>query len=107
MCLPIGKIMGGVYWRPIFNLLEDETRTILLVNPQQIKAVPGRKTDVKESEWLADLLRHGLIQPSFIPLAPGARAARTDASPQSARAATYPGGQSTGKGPGDLLCQSP
>jgi len=60
----------GVYWRPIFNLLEDETRTLLLVNPQHIKAVPGRKTDVKDSEWLADLLRHGLVQASFLPPAP-------------------------------------
>jgi transposase len=59
----------GVFWKPVFNLLEDG-RTIVLVNPQHIKAVPGRKTDVKESEWLADLLRHGLLTPSFIPPAP-------------------------------------
>jgi transposase len=59
----------GVYWRPVFNLLE-EGRTIILVNPQHIKAVPGRKTDVKDSEWLADLLRHGLLTPSFIPPQP-------------------------------------
>jgi transposase len=59
----------GVYWKPVFNLLEDG-RTVILVNPQHIKALPGRKTDVKDSEWLADLLRHGLVQPSFIPPAP-------------------------------------
>jgi transposase len=59
----------GVYWRPVFNLLE-EGRTIILVNPQHINAVPGRKTDVKDSEWLADLLRHGLLTPSFIPPQP-------------------------------------
>lgn len=59
----------GIYWRPIFNLLE-EGRTVLLVNAQHVKAVPGRKTDVKDSAWLADLLRHGLLQPSFIPPAP-------------------------------------
>jgi transposase len=59
----------GSSWRPIFNLLEDG-RTVLLVNAQHVKAVPGRKTDVKDSEWLADLLRHGLLQPSFIPPAP-------------------------------------
>jgi transposase len=53
----------GVYWRPVFNLLEDETRTLVLVNPQHIKAVPGRKTDVKDSEWLADLLRHVTCSP--------------------------------------------
>lgn len=60
----------GVFWRPIFNLLEDEQRSIILVNPLHMRAVPGRKTDVKDSEWLADLLRHGLVQPSFIPPAP-------------------------------------
>jgi len=60
----------GVYWRPVFNILEDEARTITLVNPQHMRAVPGRKTDVKDSEWLADLLRHGLLKASFIPPAP-------------------------------------
>jgi transposase len=59
----------GVYWRPVFNILE-EGRTILLVNPQHLQHVPGRKTDVKDAEWLADLLRHGLLRPSFIPPAP-------------------------------------
>jgi transposase len=46
----------GVLWRPVFNVLE-EGRTLLLVNAQHIKAVPGRKTDVKDSEWLADRAR--------------------------------------------------
>lgn len=59
----------GVLWRPIFTLLEDG-RTLILVNAQQIKTVPGRKTDVKDSEWLADLLRHGLLRPSFVPPPP-------------------------------------
>jgi transposase len=59
----------GVYWWPVYNLLEEGC-TILLVNPRHIKAVPGRKTDVKDSEWLADLLRHGLLRPSFIPPQP-------------------------------------
>jgi transposase len=59
----------GVFWRPVFNLLE-EGHEIVLVNPQHMKAVPGRKTDVKDAAWLADLLRHGLLQPSFIPPAP-------------------------------------
>src|SRR5262245_33005058 len=56
----------GVLWRPVFNVLE-EGRTLLLVNAQHAKALPGRKTDVKDSEWLADLLRHGLLCASFIP----------------------------------------
>jgi Transposase len=49
----------GIYWRPVFNLLE-EGHTIILVNAQHMRAVPGRKTDIKDAEWIADLLRHGL-----------------------------------------------
>src|SRR6266699_719015 len=52
----------GIYWRPVFNLLE-EGRSVILVNAQHMKAIPGRKTDMKDSEWLADLLRHGLRHP--------------------------------------------
>src|SRR5262249_46568337 len=59
----------GVLWRPVFNVLE-EGHPLILVNAQHLKAVPGRKTDVKDSEWLADLLRHGLLRPSFIPPPP-------------------------------------
>jgi transposase len=59
----------GVYWRPVYNVLEGEY-TVLLVNAQHMRNVPGRKTDVKDSEWLADLLRHGLLKGSFIPPAP-------------------------------------
>jgi transposase len=53
----------------VFNLLEDG-RTVILVNAQHMKAIPGRKTDMKDSEWLADLRRHGLLKASFIPPAP-------------------------------------
>jgi transposase len=60
----------GVFWHPLYNILEDDAWTIILVNAHHIKAVPGRKTDVKDSEWLADLLRHGLLKASFIPPAP-------------------------------------
>ena len=56
----------GVYWKPIVNLLEDRF-TVWVVNAAHIKTVPGRKTDVKDAEWIADLLRHGLLRPSFIP----------------------------------------
>jgi transposase len=56
----------GVYWKPIFNLLEGSFE-LLVVNAQHIKAVPGRKTDVKDAEWIATLLRYGLLQASFIP----------------------------------------
>ncbi len=56
----------GVFWKPIYNLLEDGFN-LLLVNAQHIKAVPGRKTDVKDAEWIAQLLRHGLVRGSFVP----------------------------------------
>lgn len=59
----------GVYWKPIYNLLEDEF-TVWVVNPHHIKVFPGRKTDVKDAEWIADLLRHDLVRPSFIPERP-------------------------------------
>lgn len=57
----------GVYWKPIYNLLEGHDLALLVVNAQHIKAVPGRKTDVKDAEWIADLLRHGLVRGSRIP----------------------------------------
>lgn len=58
----------GVYWKPIYNLLELEpTIKTYVVNAQHIKNVPGRKTDVKDAEWIADLLKHGLLKPSYIP----------------------------------------
>jgi transposase len=59
----------GVYWKPVFNLFEGQIQ-VLVVNAQHIKAVPGRKTDTKDAEWIADLLQHGLLKASFIPSAP-------------------------------------
>lgn len=56
----------GVYWQPIWNLLEDRF-SLLLVNAQHVHQVPGHKTDVRDCEWLADLLRHGLLRGSFVP----------------------------------------
>lgn len=56
----------GVLWKPVYNLLEEDF-TVLVVNAYHMKAVPGRKTDVKDAEWIADLLRHGLVRGSFIP----------------------------------------
>lgn len=56
----------GVYWKPIWNLLEGRF-TLLLVNARHVKAVPGRKTDVGDAQWLAELLRHGLLRGSFVP----------------------------------------
>lgn len=65
-CRQIAMESTGVYWKPIFHLLEDSFE-IVLVNAPHMKAVPGRKTDVKDAEWIADLLQHGLLQASFIP----------------------------------------
>jgi transposase len=78
-CQQVAMESTGSYWKPIYNLLEAEGMPAMVVNaqhPQRVpgaalrpaeEAVPGRKTDVKDAEWIADLLRHGLLKPSFIP----------------------------------------
>jgi transposase len=66
-CTHVAMESTSVYWKPIVNLLEAEDIEFLVVNAQHIKAVPGRKTDVKDAEWICQLLRHGLIKASFIP----------------------------------------
>lgn len=65
-CTHVAMESTGEYWKPVFNILEGNFN-VLLVNAQHIKAVPGRKTDVGDAEWIADLLRHGLLRASFIP----------------------------------------
>lgn len=65
-CSHVAMESTGVFWRPIFNMLEGYLE-VMVVNAQHIKAVPGRKTDLKDAEWIADLLQHGLLRPSFIP----------------------------------------
>ena len=65
---PVAMEATGVYWKPVYNVLETvSSLTLWVVNAQHIKRVPGRKTDVQDAQWLADLLRHGLVNPSFIP----------------------------------------
>jgi transposase len=59
----------GVYWKPVYYLLEDDFE-LLLVNAQHVKNVPGRKTDVQDAQWLCQLLEHGLLRPSFVPPKP-------------------------------------
>ena len=59
----------GVYWKPVWNIFEG-IFTVLLVNAQHVKAVPGRKTDAKDCQWIADLLQHGLLRGSFVPPSP-------------------------------------
>ncbi|WP_126425848.1 IS110 family transposase [Brevibacillus marinus] len=66
-CTHVAMESTGSYWKPIYNLLEMEGLQTLVVNAKHIKNVPGRKTDVKDAEWIAGLLRHGLLQGSFIP----------------------------------------
>jgi transposase len=66
-CTHVAMESTGVYWKPIFNVLEGNEIALLLVNARHVKAVPGRKTDVKDAEWIADLLRHGLLRASFVP----------------------------------------
>lgn len=65
-CTVVAMESTGVFWKPIYNLLEDQFE-LLVVNAAHIKAVPGRKTDVRDAEWIADLLQHGLLKGSFIP----------------------------------------
>ncbi|HEY0734362.1 MAG TPA: IS110 family transposase [Herpetosiphonaceae bacterium] len=65
-CTHVAMERTGVYWKPVYNLLEG-LFALLVVNAHHVKAVPGRKTDVKDAEWLADLLQHGLLRASFVP----------------------------------------
>jgi transposase len=66
-CSHVAMESTSVYWKPIVNLLEAEGIEFLVVNAQHMKSLPGRKTDVKDAEWIAQLLRHGLLKASFIP----------------------------------------
>jgi len=66
-CENVAMESTGSYWKPIYNLLELEEIPAMVVNAQHIKAVPGRKTDVKDAEWIAELLRYGLLKGSYIP----------------------------------------
>ena len=68
-CTHVAMEATGVYWKPIYNLFEGQIE-LLVVNAHHIKAVPGRKTDVRDAEWIADLLQHGLLRGSYIPPAP-------------------------------------
>jgi len=65
-CTHVAMEATGVYWRPVWHVLEGDVE-LVLANPQHIKNVPGRKTDVNDAMWIADLLAHGLIRGSFVP----------------------------------------
>lgn len=68
-CTHVAMEATGVYWKPVWHLLEDRFQ-LVLANAQHVRNVPGRKTDVNDATWLADLLAHGLIRSSFVPPAP-------------------------------------
>lgn len=66
-CEMVAMESTGSYWKPLYNVLESQELPAMVVNAQHMKAVPGRKTDQKDAEWIADLLQHGLLKSSFIP----------------------------------------
>lgn len=66
-CEMIAMESTGSYWKPIYNIIESCGLKAIIVNAQHMKAVPGRKTDVKDAQWIADLLQHGLLRASYIP----------------------------------------
>jgi transposase len=77
-CTHVAIESTSVYWKPVFNVLED-TLTVILINPEHAKALRGHKTDIKDAEWLADLLRHGMLRASFHSAGGDSGAARVDA----------------------------
>jgi transposase len=69
-CTHVAMESTGVYWKPVYAVLEGGALEIVVANAQHVKKVPGRKTDVKDAEWIADLLSHGLLRSSFVPPKP-------------------------------------
>lgn len=66
-CTHVAMEATGVYWKPVWHVLSDGELALILANAAHVKNVPGRKTDVADATWLADLLAHGLIRASFVP----------------------------------------
>ena len=66
-CMMVAMESTGVYWKPLMNIFEMEEISAIVVNAQHMRSLPGRKTDIKDAEWIADLLQHGLLRASFIP----------------------------------------
>src|SRR5215831_47750 len=98
-CTHVAMESTGVYWRPVYNLLESSFE-LFLVNAQHVKMVPGRKTDVRDSEWLAQLLELGLLRRSFVPPV-AQRELRRGPLPQAADRGPGPGGEPDPEGPRD------
>lgn len=66
-CEMIAMESTGSFWKPLWNIFENSELNQILVNAKDMKNVPGKKTDIKDSEWIADLLQHGLLKASYIP----------------------------------------
>src|SRR5262245_2153842 len=88
-CTHVAMESTGVYWKPIWQVLEGQF-TLVLANARHIRNGPPRKSDMNDATWIADLLAHGLIRGSFVPPSPRPRAARSHPHPQTARAGDHP-----------------
>lgn len=88
----------GVFWKPVFNVLEGVFE-LLVVNAQHIKAVPGRKTDVKDAEWIADLRHAWVVASQFHPARVATSSTRSDALPHERHRRTHPGHQPGAEAP--------
>lgn len=93
----VGMEATGVYWKPVYYLLED-AMTVQLFNAAHMHNVPGRKTDVSDSAWIARLVEHGLVRPSFVPPPEIRTAAGSDPLPRLAGRRTDPGEAASGQG---------
>ena len=80
----------GVYWKPVYYLLEDQLE-VWLINAEHLHNVPGRKTDVADSAWIAQMVEHGLVRPSFVPPPADPGAAGPDPAPPHAWSRSAPG----------------
>ena len=82
-CTHVAMESTGGSWKPLCNILEGSVEPILVVNAQHIKALPGRKTDTLDAEWIAQLLQHGLLRGSFVPPAPSGNSGSAPATGSS------------------------
>ena len=87
----------GVYWKPIYYMLEDDFE-LWLLNARHLKNVPGRKTDVKDAEWICQLVEHGLVRPSFVPPKEIRELKEPHPLPQGADRGAHEGGPTSGEG---------
>ena len=103
-CEMIAMESTGVFWKPLYNLFELMDLDAMIVNAAHMKALPGRKTDVKDAEWIADLLRHGLLKASYIPN----REQRElrEITPQKPDGRTLPGSKPSAKNSGRCQYQA-